>query len=185
MFFPKSEVYRLKLVKAISRYAILFISLLLLGGYLYCEFFDQNTAALIRLRLVEFGTFLSGVGTVAAVYVAYLALSNWKHQSKGESTLKRLLACQEKVSILCCEFLARTTSSMGQEKEELYEIAKSLDRDLAILSRQIHPNDEILTMKQLLLMPKVRIRDHGMLWDDEKEKLLALEGALNKYIASR
>lgn len=175
----------MKLVKSISQYAALFIFLLLLGGYFYCEFFDQNAATLIRLRLVEFGAFLSGAGTVAAVYVAYLALSNWKHQSKGESTLKRLLACQEKVSILCCEFLDRTTSSMGKEKEELYEIAKSLDRELAILSRQIHPNDEILIMKQLLFMPKVRIRDYGVLWNDEKEKLLALEGALNKYIASR
>lgn len=175
----------MKRVKAIARYAALFISLFVVGGYLYCKFFDQNAATLIRLRLVELGAFLSGAGTVAAVYVAYLALSNWKHQSKGESTLKRLLSCQEKVSILCCEFLDRTTSLMGEEKEELYEIAKSLDRELAILSRQIHPNDEILIMKQLLIMPKVRTRDHGVLWNDEKEKLLALEVTLNKYIASR
>lgn len=74
---------------------------------------------------------------------------------------------------------------MGEEKEELYEVAKSLDRELAILSRQIHPSEEILIMKQLLFMPKVRIRDYGVLWNDEKEKLLTLEGALNKYIASR
>jgi hypothetical protein len=175
----------LKRVKAMARYAAIFIYLFLVGGYVYCEFFDQNAATLIRLRLVELGAFLSGVGTVAAVYIAYLALSNWKHQSKGESTLNRLLSCQEKVSILCCEFLERTTSLMGEDKEELYEVAKSLDRELAILSRQIHPNEEVLIMKKLLFMPKVRIRDYGVLWNDEKVNLLALEEALNKYIASR
>lgn len=176
----------LKFIKVIPRYITIsiFISSLL-SVYFYYELFDQQTAALIRLRLVELGTFLSGVGTIAAVYVAFLALNNWKSQSKGEPALKRLLTCQEEVSILCCELLDRTSNVMGKEKEELYAVVKSLDSNLAILSRQVHPNGEILSMKQLLYMPKVRVRDCGVLWSAEKENLLTLEEKINKYIATR
>ena len=135
--------------------------------------------------LVDLGTILAGIGTVFAAYVGYLALNNWKNQSKGQSILVRLIKNQENIAILCCEFLGRTTSVMGKEKEELYELVKSTEDNFSILSRQISPNDEILKMKKLLFMPRVRIRDSGVLWDDEKEKLRKLETELNKYVKNR
>ena len=134
-------------------------------------------------RAAELGTIISGIGTLFASYVAYLALTNWKAQSKGESTLKRLLQNQENIAILCCEFLDRTTSVMGDEKNELYELVKKTENNFSILSRQIHPNTEIIKMKKLLFMPRVRIRDSGLLWDSEKQKLKELETMLKEYIA--
>ena len=72
---------------------------------------------------------------------------------------------------------------MGDEKNELYELVKKTENNFSILSRQIHPNTEIIKMKQLLFMPRVRIRDSGLLWDSEKNKLKELEKMLKEYIA--
>ena len=135
--------------------------------------------------LIDLGTILAGTGTMIAAYVGFLALNNWKNQSKGESSLARLIKTQENVSILCCEFLPRTTSVMGKEREELYDLVKSTEDNFSILSRQIKPNDKVLEMKELLFMPRVRIRDSGVLWEDEKEKLKTLETKLRNYIENR
>lgn len=130
----------------------------------------------------NFGTTLVGIGTISASCFAYLALNNWKRQSKGVSSLNRLLNNQENVAILCCEFLDRTTSVMGEQKKELYDLAKLTEKNFSILSRQEHPNGEIIKMKKLLFKPMVRIRDAGLLWDEEKQDLRELEEALKNYI---
>jgi len=140
---------------------------------------------IIWLWLIDLGTILAGIGTVIASYVGFLALNNWKSQSKGESSLARLIKTQENVLILCCEFLPRTTSVMGKEKEELYDLVKATEDNLSILTRQIKPNDKILEIKNLLFMPRIRIRDSGVLWEDEKEKLKTLEIELRNYIENR
>ncbi|MDH5880906.1 hypothetical protein L8S15_17590 [Vibrio sp. S/42/10] len=155
----------------------------ILGIMLGFKFASVREVDAIWLWLVELGTVLAGFGTVFASYVGYLALNNWKSQSKGSSTLNRLLQNQEYIAILCCEFLDRSTSLMGEEKDDMHEIVKKTDKNFAILSRQLKPNTEILEMKKLLQMPRVRIRDSGVLWDDEKGKLRKLELRINEYIA--
>jgi|SRR5699024_1121577 len=132
--------------------------------------------------LAQLGSILSGAATIIASYIAYLALSSWKSQTKGTSTLNRLLKNQENIAILCAELIERTVSVMGSEKEELYNLAKTVEDNFSILSRQISPNNEILKMKQLIFMPKIRIRDYGVLWQEEKDQLLNLEKQLNEYI---
>lgn len=135
--------------------------------------------------LVDSGTILAGFGTIAASYVGYLALHNWKSQSKDMLSLTRLLENQENVAVLCCEFLDRTKSLMGEEKEEYFHLIKKTEYNFSILSRQVSKNEEILEMKKLIFMPKVRIRDCGVLWDPEKKELKELEDKLNKYIKNR
>ena len=132
--------------------------------------------------LIDLGTILAGVGTVIASYVGYLALSNWKSQSKGESILNRLLANQENIAILCCEFIGRNTGLMGDEREEMHQLIKRTENNFAIISRQVSPNTEVLAMKKLLFMPRVRIRDSGVLWDPEQKQLQQLELKIKLYI---
>ncbi len=156
-----------------------FISL----GYLFGKAPNQTIkVAVIWSWLVDIGTVLAGIGTIMASYVGYLALYNWKKQSKGMSALTRLLENQENVAVLCCEFLNRTTSVMGDDKAELYNLIKKTEYNFSILSRQMSANEEILAMKKLMAMPIVRIRDSGVLWDPEKDKLKDLERRLNKFI---
>ena len=159
-------------------------SLVSLGYFLGKTPNNVTEISIVWSWLIDFGTVLAGIGTIVASYVGYLALNNWKSQSKGLSSLSRLLQTQENVAILCCEFLARTTSVMGNEKEELYNLVQRTEYNFAILSRQISPNIEIVAMKKLIFMPRIRIRDSGVLWDPEKKQLRELERQLNQYIKS-
>jgi len=161
------------------------LSFFLLGYFLGKTPSDITKISVVWSWLIDLGTILAGIGTIIASYVGYLALNNWKNQSKGISSLNRLLQNQENVAVLCSEFLERTTSVTGDDKDELYKLVKKTEYNFAILSRQISPNIEILAMKKLIFMPRVRIRDSGVLWEPEKEKLRTLEEQLNQYIKSR
>ena len=156
----------------------LFISL---GYFIGKASNDVTKISVVWSWLIDIGTILAGIGTILAAYVGYLALNNWKNQSKGISSLNRLLQNQENVAVLCCEFLDRTTSVMGNEREEFYNLVKKTEYNFAILSRQISPNIEIVAMKELISMPRVRIRDYGVLWNSEKNQLRKLETQLNQY----
>jgi hypothetical protein len=79
------------------------------------------------------------------------------------------------VAILCSEFLGRTTGAKGEEQKELYDLIKNTEYNFSIISRQGYPNTEIDAMEKLTFMPRVRIRDPGVLWDPEKNNLQELE----------
>ena len=172
---------KLKLITA-TLLLISFFAFTVLGIYIEKTPTDTKEILTIWSWLTSLGTILAGVGTVIASYAAVLALDNWKKQSKGVSSINRLLANQENVAILCCEFLDRTTSVMGEERNEFYLLAKKTEDNFSILSRQIFPNTELLEMNKLLFMPKVKIRDSGLMWDNEKQQLHELEKKLNQFI---
>lgn len=180
---PRNYINRMKIKFIILMLVFIGVfSFISLGYFLGKPSNDVTKISIVWSWLIDLGTILAGIGTIVTSYVGYLALNNWKDQSKGISSLNRLLQSQENVAVLCCEFLDRTTSAMGDDKEELYNLIKNTEYNLAVLSRQISPNIEILTMKKLIFMPKVRIRDSGILWNEEKNQLRELEIQLNQYI---
>lgn len=164
------------------KYALIFSIAFLAALCFQSTCLNENQTISIWSLINTIGTFLGGVGTIAASFCAFLALSNWKEQSKGGSTLNRLVSCREKISILCCEFLDRKISVSPEEKERLHGVAQSLDSDLAILSRIINKNEKILEIKEMLFMPRVRIRDYGVLWEEEKNQLVRAEEEIKKFM---
>lgn len=166
----------------VFKYALIFLMAFLAALFFQNKYLNDNQMISIWILINNIGTFLSGIGAIAATFVAFLALSSWREQSKGGSTLNRLVNCQEKISILCCEFLDRKTSVSSEEKERLHGIAQSLDSDLAILSRIIKKNEKILEIKEMLFMPRVRIRDYGVLWEIEKQQLIRAEEEIKKLM---
>lgn len=133
--------------------------------------------------LVDIGSILSGFGTVCAAYVGYLALSDWKVQSKGQSNLTRLLECQEIMAVLCVELLEETTSLPKEKRDELYESFQRLLVNLAVVSRTSSYKSELLHIRQVLLVPSYLFRDSGIVWPDDKEKIKVAEKLLNNLIA--
>ena len=86
--------------------------------------------------LVDIGPIiLAGLGTLCAAYVGYLALSAWKVQSKGQSSITRLIECQEALAVLCVEVLPTTVSLPQEKRNELYRLFERLLVNLAVLSR--------------------------------------------------
>jgi hypothetical protein len=161
---------------------VLIVSTICLGFNLGREESGSNYVGILWKWLIDLGTLFAGIGALIASYVGYMALDNWKHQSKGKVSLDRLLENQDNIAVLCCEFMTRTNGLMGNERDDFYRLTKAIDKNFSVLSRQISPNNEMLEMKELLRMPSVRIRDSGVLWEDEKAKLSQLEKKLKKYI---
>lgn len=164
------------------KYALIFSMAFLAALCFQSTYLNENKIISIWNLINNIGTFMGGIGTIAATFFAFLALSNWKEQSKGGSILNRLVNCQEKISILCCEFLDRKISVSPEEKERLHGVAQSLDSDLAILSRIVKKNEKILEIKEMLFMPRVRIRDYGVLWEEEIKQLIRAEEEIKKFM---
>ncbi|EMK3451806.1 hypothetical protein V8087_004199 [Vibrio vulnificus] len=132
--------------------------------------------------LVDIGTILAGLGTLCAAYVGYLALSAWKVQSKGQSSITRLIECQEAIAVLCVEVLPATVSLPQEKRNELYRLFERLLVNLAVLSRTSSHKNELQRIRQSLLVPSYRFRDYGVIWPDDKEKLKAAEEQLINVI---
>ncbi|EJA3105274.1 hypothetical protein MWT34_004483 [Vibrio vulnificus] len=132
--------------------------------------------------LVDVGTILAGLGTICAAYVGYLALSAWKEQSKGQSSISRLIECQEVLAVLCVELLPATSSLPTEKRKELYKSFERLLVNLAVVSRTSIYRNELLSIRQSLLIPSYKFRDNGVVWPDDKAKLEAAEKQLIRII---
>ena len=132
--------------------------------------------------LVDIGTILAGLGTLCAAYVGYLALSAWKVQSKGQSSITRLIECQEVLAVLCVEVLPANVSLPQEKRNELYSLFERLLVNLAVLSRTSPHRNELQGIRQTLLVPSYRFRDYGVMWSDDKEKLKTAEERLIRVI---
>lgn len=132
--------------------------------------------------LVDVGTILAGLGTLCAVYVGYLALSAWKVQSKGQSSITRLIECQEALAVLCVEVLPANVSLTEGKRNELDSLFERLLVNLAVLSRTSPHRNELQGIRQSLLIPSYQFRDYGRMWPDEKEELKAAEERLIRVI---
>ncbi|MFO4696004.1 hypothetical protein [Vibrio cholerae] len=152
-------------------------------GWLMGKQTDSTSFIIIAFQwLVDIGTILAGFGTLCAAYVGYLALSAWKVQSKGQSSIVRLLECQEALAVLCVEVLPATTSLPLEKKYELYSLFERLLVNLAVLSRTSAHKNELQGIRQSLLVTSYRFRDSGVIWPDDKEKLKAAEEQLIRVI---
>lgn len=152
----------------------------LLGHHSHSTSFVETTFK----WLVDIGTILAGLGTVCAAYVGYLALNAWKVQSKGQSSISRLIECQEILAVLCVELLPKTSSLPTVKRDELYKSFEKLLVNLAVLSRGSPHKFELNGIRQSLLISSYRFRDYGSMWPEDKATLKSAEERLIKLIES-
>jgi len=158
-------------------------SLLISFGCLLGQF--ENSTEKFNLILnwfVNIGSILSGLGTVCAAFIGYLALNAWKTQTKGLSNINRLIECQESIAVLCVELMPITASISVDKRKELYKVFERLLINLAVIARTSSCKEELNGIRQSLLFSSYRFRDNGFFWSDDKEKLSVAESRLNKII---
>ncbi|AIV05879.1 hypothetical protein LA59_10505 [Vibrio harveyi] len=86
--------------------------------------------------LVDIGTIAAGIGTIAASCIAYLALTAWKQQQKGQSKLSILLENQTHIAVMCAEFGSSGTFHLDPSiASDLHIRAQKVVGNFAVISR--------------------------------------------------
>lgn len=122
--------------------------------------------------LVNVGAILAGIGTMWAAYVGNRALDTWKKQAKWQSSLNRLIECQEDLAFLCKELFLVDAPLSDKKKNEFDISFNRLIVNLDILNSGLSSEGyPIQYISSLVNEIKHEFGEYGFLSCYEKESL--------------
>ncbi|EIC9816967.1 MULTISPECIES: hypothetical protein [Vibrio] len=173
-----------KFIGLISMHLIGGISLIAFGWLMGSTPSSTSFVDTIFGWLVDIGTIAAGVGTIAASRIAYLALSAWKLQQKGQSKLSLLLENQAHIAVMSVEFGSQGTFRLDSDiANDLHIRAKKVVDNFAVISR-IENDCELAQSLYRSSKDTLNWFIHNRRFGGpDIEKLVRLECQLHSYIA--